>query len=138
MAASSPGSRPSPSGRACGPALTPAAGATPTQQAEPRIKIYNATRSTTTNLRSLRFQGIAGYSWAFTAAARTSPSREHYLRRRERGDGPPAALRHLFNRMLGQLHHCLRTGQNYDPIKAFPHTRPSATPPIEHAADVAA
>jgi len=23
--------------------------------------------------------------------------------------------------MLGQLHHCLQTRQNYDPIKAFPH-----------------
>jgi hypothetical protein len=45
---------------------------------------------------------------------------EHYLRRRERGDGHAAALRHLFNRMLGQLHHCLRTGQTYNPAKAFP------------------
>lgn len=62
-----------------------------------------------------------GYSWAFTAAARPSPAREHYLRRRERGDKHAAALRHLFNRMLGQLHHCLQSGQTYDPIKAFPH-----------------
>ncbi len=67
-----------------------------------------------------RLAGI-GYSWAFTAAARPSPTRDHYLRRRERGDGHPAALRHLFNRMLGQLHHCLASGQLYDPIKAFPH-----------------
>lgn len=49
------------------------------------------------------------------------PARDHYLRRRERGDKHPAALRHLFNRMLGQLHHCLHTGQTYDPIKAFPN-----------------
>src|SRR4051812_21146475 len=48
-----------PCGRACGPALTPAAGAAPMQQAEARIKIYNATRSKTINLGSLRFQGIA-------------------------------------------------------------------------------
>jgi transposase len=61
-----------------------------------------------------------GFSWAFTAASRPSPTREHYLRRRERGDGHPAALRHLFNRMLGQLHHCLQTGQAYDPGKGFP------------------
>jgi transposase len=67
-----------------------------------------------------RLAGI-GHSWAFTAAARPSPAREHYLRRRDRGDGHPAALRHLFNRMLGQLHHCLATGQTYDPIRAFPH-----------------
>lgn len=69
-----------------------------------------------------------GFSWAFTAAARPSPAREHYLRRRERGDGHPAALRHLFNRMLGQLHHCLAIGQTYDPIKAFP----SVTPRFNH------
>ena len=64
-----------------------------------------------------------GYCWAFTAAARPSPTREHYLRRRGRGDGHQAALRHLFNRMLGQLHHCLATGQAYDP------PRRSRTPP---------
>jgi transposase len=57
-----------------------------------------------------RLAGI-GFSWAFSAAARPSPAREHYLRRRDRGDGHPAVLRHLFNRMLGQLHHCLQTGQ---------------------------
>ena len=76
-----------------------------------------------------------GHSWAFTAAARPSPAREHYLRRREHGDGHPAALRHLFNRMLGQLHHCLTTGQTYDPVKAFPH---AATPPDMAAGPVAA
>lgn len=81
-----------------------------------------------------RLAGI-GYSWAFTAAARPSPTREHYLRRRGRGDGHPAALRHLFNKMLGQLHHCLATGQTYDPIRAFPH---GATSNAEHAARPAA
>jgi transposase len=49
-----------------------------------------------------------GYSWAFTAAARPSPSRDHHLGRRQHGDGHPTALRHLFNRVLSQLHHCLR------------------------------
>lgn len=75
-----------------------------------------------------------GYSWAFTAAARPSPTRDHYLRRRERGDGHPAALRHLFNRLLGQLHHCLRTRQTYDPTKAFPHNPPHRTGHAESAA----
>jgi hypothetical protein len=60
----------------------------------------------------------------------TSPAREHYLRRRERGDGHPAALRHLFNRMLGQLHHCLPTGQTYDPARAFPHATPANAEPV--------
>jgi hypothetical protein len=31
------------------------------------------------------------------------------------------ALRHLFDRMLGQLHHCLLTRQTYDTAKAFGH-----------------
>ena len=70
-----------------------------------------------------------GYSWAFTAASRPSPTRGHYLRRRDRGDGHPAALRHLFNRMLGQLHHCLATRQTYDPAKAFPHPTPKPAEP---------
>ena len=68
-----------------------------------------------------RLAGV-GYSWAFTASARPSPGREHYLRRRDHGDGHPAALRHLFNKMLGQLHHCLATGQTYDPSKGFSGT----------------
>jgi hypothetical protein len=53
------------------------------------------------------------------------------LRRRGRGDGHPAALRHLFNRMLGQLNQCLRTRQTYDPAKAFGHAA------VSHATDAA-
>jgi transposase len=60
-----------------------------------------------------------GFVWAFIAAGREGPARDHYLARRERGDGHAAALRHLFNRMLGQLYHCLQTGQTYDPAKAY-------------------
>ena len=41
----------------------------------------------------------------------------------------PAALRHLFNRMLGQLHHCLATGQTYHPAKAFPHATTTSAEP---------
>src|SRR4051794_7726221 len=113
-------------------ALQAFAGSAPVTRASGKSRTVTRRRTKNNRLAAI------GYCWAFTAAARTSPSREHCLRRRERGDGHPAALRHLFNRMLGQLHHCLRTGQNYDPIQAFPHTRPAATPPIEHAADVAA
>ncbi|MFD8588700.1 hypothetical protein ACFV1B_03995 [Streptomyces sp. NPDC059637] len=32
------------------------------------------------------------------------------------------ALRHLFNRMLGQLHHCLQTRAPFDESMAFPAT----------------
>ncbi|WP_372477412.1 hypothetical protein [Nocardia australiensis] len=36
-----------------------------------------------------------------------------------RADGRhAAALRHLFNRMLGKLYHCLQTAETYDPTKA--------------------
>jgi transposase len=72
-----------------------------------------------------------GFVWAFVAAGRDGPSRDHYLARREHGDGHPAALRHLFNRMLGQLYHCLQTGQTYDRDKAFP---PQSTQPEPAAA----
>ena len=64
-----------------------------------------------------------GYSWVFTAAARPSPTRQHYLARREDGDGRPGALLHLFNKLLGQLHHCLAAGHTYDLTKAWPPTK---------------
>jgi len=53
----------------------------------------------------------AGYVWAFAALTASPLARSHYDRRRAAGDGHPAALRNLFNRFLGQLHHCLATGQ---------------------------
>ncbi len=110
-------------------ALQAFAGSAPVTRASGKSRTVTRRRT-----KNNRLAGI-GYSWAFTAAARPSPTREHYLRRRERGDGHPAALRHLFNRMLGQLHHCLATGQTYDPIKAFPHGTGHVA---EHAAPVAA
>ncbi|MFG1761681.1 IS110 family RNA-guided transposase [Micromonospora echinofusca] len=61
----------------------------------------------------------AGYLWAFVAATHAEPAKQHYQRRRDHGDRHPAALRNLFNRLLGCLHHCLATGQRYDPAKAF-------------------
>jgi transposase len=104
-------------------ALQAFAGSAPVTRASGKSRTVTRRRT-----KNNRLAGI-GYCWAFTAAARPSPQREHYLLRRERGDGHPAALRHLFNRMLGQLHHCLATRQPYDPVKAFPHptTRPGKT-----------
>jgi transposase len=110
-------------------ALQAFAGSAPVTRASGKSRTVTRRRT-----KNNRLAGI-GYSWAFTAAARPSPTREHYLRRRERGDGHPAALRHLFNRMLGQLHHCLQTGQTYDPAKAFPHT---AAEPAPDASPIAA
>jgi len=105
-------------------ALQAFAGSAPVTRASGKSRTVTRRRT-----KNNRLAGI-GYSWAFTAAARPSPAREHYLRRRERGDGHPAALRHLFNRMLGQLHHCLQTGQTYDPARAFPHATPANAEPV--------
>ena len=43
----------------------------------------------------------------------------------------PPPYNTLFNKMLGQLHHCLQTRQTFDPIKAFGQPR---TAPREPAA----
>ena len=65
-----------------------------------------------------------GWVWATYAAINQGPAREHYRRRRDHGDRHPAALRHLFNKMLGQLYHCLQTRQTFDPVKAFGQPAP--------------
>lgn len=62
------------------------------------------------------------------ASLRASPgARRHYDARRAAGDWNPQAQRHLFNKFLGQLHHCLQTGLIYDEHVAFP-------PPLQLAA----
>ena len=99
-------------------ALQAFAGSAPVTRASGKSRTVTRRRTKNNRLAAV------GYSWAFTAAARPSPARDHYLRRREHGDGHPAALRHLFNKMLGQLHHCLLTGHTYDSTKAYPHALP--------------
>ncbi len=69
-----------------------------------------------------------GLVWAFAAIPRPGPVKDHYDRRRARGDRHAAALRNVFNRFLGCLHHCLQTGQTYDETKAFPPTTHAAEP----------
>jgi transposase len=69
----------------------------------------------------------AGFVWAFIAATHSDPAKAHYRRRRSIGDRHPAALRHLFNRMLGCLHHCLATRQTYNETKAFGTPEPLST-----------
>lgn len=78
-------------------------------------------RSISITYRRIKNDRLAatGWIWAFAAAINQGPAREHYLARRTHGDRHTAALRHLFNKMLGQLHHCLRTDQTFDPAKAF-------------------
>jgi transposase len=69
----------------------------------------------------------AGYVWAFSALTASPGARAHYDRRRAAGDGHIAAQRHLFNRLLGCLHHCLQTRTRYNEQAAFPsQTAPAA------------
>ncbi|CAG7633837.1 hypothetical protein E143388_07541 [Rhodococcus opacus] len=65
-----------------------------------------------------------GFVWAFAAIPRPGPIKDHYDRRRTHGDRHAAALRNVFNRLLGQLYHCLQANQTYDESKAFPRLRP--------------
>jgi transposase len=62
----------------------------------------------------------AGWIWAFGAATHCRPAGEHYRQRREHGDRHAAAQRHLFNKLIGQLHYCLQNQQPFDEAKAFP------------------
>ena len=64
----------------------------------------------------------AGYTWAFAALTASPGARAHYDRRRDTGDRHAAAERNLFGRLLGCLHKCLITGQDYDEDIAFPDT----------------
>jgi transposase len=61
----------------------------------------------------------AGFLWAFAALTASSGAAAHYRRRRETGDWHAQAQRHLFNRLLGQLYHCLQTRQLFDEQRAF-------------------
>jgi transposase len=62
----------------------------------------------------------AGWIWAFAAAAHCESARDHYRRRKEQGDRHAAAQRHLFNKLIGQLYHCLQNQQQSSEAKAFP------------------
>jgi transposase len=61
-----------------------------------------------------------GYTWASAALTASPGARAHYDRRKARTRRHPDALRHLFNRFLGCLYHCLQTRQIYDEAVAFP------------------
>jgi transposase len=69
----------------------------------------------------------AGYVWIFGALP-APEIKKHYDRRRAAGDRHAAAMRNLFNRLLGCLHHCLQTGQTFDMDKAFPLPEPRLEP----------
>ncbi len=54
--------------------------------------------------------GQAVYLWSLPLLAHSPGGRAHYDRRRAAGDSHSAASRHLANRGMGMLHHCLTTG----------------------------
>jgi len=70
-----------------------------------------------------------GYVWALAAIRHDPACEARYRARRAAGDRHAAALRRLFNIMLGKLHHCLATGQLYDPAAAFPPPKPIGDQP---------
>ncbi|MBH1937813.1 IS110 family transposase [Streptomyces sp. AV19] len=62
-----------------------------------------------------------GYLWAFSAPNASPGAKIHYRRRRdEHGDWHASAQRNLFNRLLGQLYHCLQRSQRFEESIAFP------------------
>jgi transposase len=62
----------------------------------------------------------AGHNWALSALRASPGARRHFDTRRAIGDWNHQAQRHLFNKFLGQLHHCLQTGQIFSEHQAFP------------------
>ena len=67
-----------------------------------------------------------GSIWALSALRASPGARRHFDTRRAAGDWNHQAQRHLFNKFLSQLHHCLQTGQLYDEHRAFPPPLPLA------------
>ena len=67
-----------------------------------------------------------GPIWALGSLRASPGARRHFDARRAAGDWNHQAQRHLFNKFLGQLHHCLQTGQLYDEHRAFPPPLPLA------------
>lgn len=74
-----------------------------------------------------RWLAAVGPIWALSSLRASPGARRHFDARRAAGDWNHQAQRHLFNKFLGQLHHCLHTGQLYDEHRAFP-------PPLQPAA----
>jgi transposase len=61
-----------------------------------------------------------GSIWALSSLKASPGARRHFDARRAAGDWNRQAQRHLFNKFLGQLHHCLQAGNLYAEHRAFP------------------
>lgn len=94
------------------------AGSAPITKASGRSKIVLHR-----HIKNMRLASV-GFIWAFAAIPRPGPTKDLYQHRRARGDQHAAALRNIFNRLLGQLWHCLQTRQCYDETRAFPNANP--------------
>lgn len=104
-------------------ALKAYAGSAPVTRASGKSKIVMYRRVKNNRLAA------TGYLWAFATLTKSPAARAHYDQRRARGDRHAAALRHLFNRLIGQLHHCLEQHKCYDERKGFA----GFEPPPQHA-----
>ncbi|MFC9916819.1 IS110 family transposase, partial [Streptomyces sp. NPDC127197] len=69
----------------------------------------------------------AGYLWAFSSLRSSPGAQAHYRHRRKVGDWHAQAQRHLFNRLLGQLFHCLQQRVLFDEQRAFNSPLASST-----------
>lgn len=90
------------------------AGAAPVTRASGRSHVVVAR-----TVKNRRLAAV-GYMWAF-AALRAAEPRTHYDRRRDGGERHTAALRNLFNKLLGCLYCCLQNRTPYNPERAFSH-----------------
>lgn len=68
----------------------------------------------------------AGYLWAFASLRASAGASAHCRRRREHGDWHAATQRNLFNRMIGQLYHCIQHRKLFDGGTAFPTEQAAA------------
>jgi transposase len=95
-------------------ALKAYAGAAPITRASGKAQWVGSRRAKNDRIAA------AGYVWALAAIRHDPDCRAHYQRRRQAGERHTAALRNVFNKLIGKLHHCLSTEQTYDPAAAFP------------------
>ena len=109
-------------------ALKAYAGAAPVTRASGR------SRSVVARTVKNRRLAATGYMWAF-AALRSAEPRAHYDRRRESGERHTAALRNLFNKLLGCLYQCLQRDTLYDPARGFPRAMELAASSAAPAAE---
>lgn len=71
------------------------------------------------HIKNRRLNAV-GPIWALSSLRASPGARRHFDTRRAAGDWNHQAQRHLFSKFLGQLYHCLQTGQYYDEHQAFP------------------